>query len=143
MSSVRIPAMKDTTNLVIPCLQNIDICTCNSVFYMWIGCAYTAYMASIPLRASFKDVRKISADLYLSVLIRVIISCWNLKNYLLPCMQDEEENVQVLFTFVLALAVFFSLTGLFGFHVYLVLSAQVTLFITVKHYCLISMSFCQ
>jgi heme/copper-type cytochrome/quinol oxidase subunit 3 len=27
---------------------------------------------------------------------------------------------------VLALAVFFSLTGLFGFHVYLVLSAQVS-----------------
>ena len=52
-----------------------------------------------------------------------------IENYLLLYMQDEEENVQVLFTFVLALAVFISLTGLFGFHVYLVLSAQVTLFI--------------
>lgn len=62
------------------------------LFYMWIGCGYTTYMASIPLQAS----------------------------------DGEEDNTHVLFTFVLALAVFFSLTGLFWFHVYLVLSAQTT-----------------
>ncbi|KAI5072010.1 hypothetical protein GOP47_0012116 [Adiantum capillus-veneris] len=61
------------------------------LFYLWIGCAYTTYMASIPLQAT-----------------------------------DEDEDItQILFTFVLAIAVFFALTGLFWFHVYLVLSAQV------------------
>lgn len=63
------------------------------LFYMWIGCGYTMYMASIPLRENDSD----------------------------------EENTGVLFTFVIALAVFFSLTGLFLFHLYLVTSAQTTI----------------
>ncbi|KAH7416429.1 hypothetical protein KP509_14G091300 [Ceratopteris richardii] len=63
------------------------------LFYLWIGCAYTTYMASIPLRKQ----------------------------------EEDDEDVQVLFTFVLAIAVFTVLTGLFSFHVYLVLSAQTTI----------------
>ncbi|MCO5552819.1 hypothetical protein L7F22_006336 [Adiantum nelumboides] len=63
------------------------------LFYLWIGCAYTTYMASIPLQA----------------------------------IDDDEDTTQILFTFVLAIAVFFALSGLFWFHVYLVLSAQTTI----------------
>lgn len=63
------------------------------LFYLWIGCGYTMYMASIPLQGNY----------------------------------DDGENTPVLFTFVVALAVFISLTGLFSFHVYLVISAQTTI----------------
>eukprot|EP00249_Psilotum_nudum_P020919 c27901_g1_i3 orf=620-1624(-) len=62
------------------------------LFYMWIGCGYTMYMASIPLKES-----------------------------------DDKQHTGVLFTFVVALAVFCSLTGLFSFHVYLVITAQTTI----------------
>lgn len=45
----------------------------------------------------------------------------------LQASDDEDDITEVLFTFVLALAVFFSLMGLFWFHVYLVLSAQTSI----------------
>lgn len=45
----------------------------------------------------------------------------------LQTSDDEDDIAHVLFTFVLSLAVFFSIMGLFWFHVYLVLSAQTSI----------------
>ncbi|KAJ7533071.1 hypothetical protein O6H91_13G031700 [Diphasiastrum complanatum] len=62
------------------------------LLYLWAGCGYAMYMASLLLFA-----------------------------------QNDQEDSRVLFTFILALAVFGSLSCLVGWHLYLIMSAQTTI----------------
>ncbi|KAL3701144.1 hypothetical protein R1sor_019166 [Riccia sorocarpa] len=67
------------------------------LLYLWSGCIYTVYMASIPLFGTASQE------------------------------QTSGKVNGVLFTFVLSLAVFGSLSCLLGWHIYLVLTAQTTI----------------